>query len=209
MELDVLARLADVADGQFGYLTHAQSAAVIPPGDLQQLSAAGLVEHVSATVVRFRAGGRHLTPRLYAAWLDLDPATPGWERVGPRCGVVSHAAAARLWGVGAGPGPEVEFTVPHRPAGPVPPEVQFHVGALTEGQWTERHGMPVTTPVQTLRDLAATGRLDGAELGRVAWALMSAGHVSEEALAAGLAPDHPDPSATLRHWLDAADHLDG
>ncbi|MEU8024686.1 hypothetical protein AB0B88_20995 [Micromonospora haikouensis] len=207
MNLVVLARLADVADGQFGYLTHAQSATVIPPEDLRQLSTAGLVEDVSATVVRFRAGGRHPVPRLYAAWLDLDPVTPGWERVAPECGVVSHAAAARLWGVGVGPGPEVEFTVPQRPAMPVPPGVLLHVGALAEYQRTERHGMPVTTPAQTLRDLAATGRLDGAELGRVAWALMSSGQVSEEALAAGLAPDHPDPSTTLRQWLDAADHL--
>ncbi|MFI7074952.1 hypothetical protein [Micromonospora sediminicola] len=208
MNLDVLARLADVADGQFGYLTHTQSTNVISPGDLQQLSAAGLVEDVSATVVRFRAGGRHPVPRLYAAWLDLDPATPGWERVPPECGVVSHAAAARLWGVGAGPGPEVEFTVPRRPATPVPPGVLLHIGALAEHQRTERHGMPVTTPEQTLRDLAATGRLDGAELGRVAWALMSTGQVSEDTLAAGLSPDHPDPSATLRQWLDAADHFD-
>ncbi|MGA3538988.1 hypothetical protein ACK8GE_06790 [Micromonosporaceae bacterium DT194] len=209
MNLDAMARLADVADGQFGYFTHAQSATVMSPGDLQQLSAAGLVEDVSGTVIRFRAGGRHPAPRLYAAWLDLDPTTPGWERVAPECGVVSHAAAAMLWGVGAGPGPEIEFTVPHRPAGDVPPGVLLHVGALTEHQRTERHGMPVTTPAQTLRDLAATGRLDGAELGRVAWALMSAGQVSEEALITGLAPDHPDPAATLRQWLDAADHLDG
>jgi hypothetical protein len=209
VDLDVLARLADVAEGQFGYLTHTQSAAVASSGDLRQLSAAGLVEDVSPTVVRLRAGGRHPVPRLYAAWLDLDPATPGWERVAPDCGVASHAAAARLWGVSAGPGPEAEFTVPHHPVGPVPPGVLFHVGVLAEHQWGERHGVPVTTPAQTLRDLAATGRLDGAELGRVAWGLMSAGHVSEDALAAGLAPDHPDSLATLRQWLDAADHLDG
>lgn len=209
MDLNVLAHLAAVAEGQFGYLTHAQATAVTSTDDLRQLSTAGLLEDVSPTVVRLRAGGRHPAPRLYAAWLDLDPATPGWERVAPACGVASHAAAARLWGVGAGPGPEAEFTVPHAAAAPVPSGVLLHVRALAEHQWGERHGVPVTTPAQTLGDLAATGRLDGAELGRVAWAMMSAGHVSEDALAAGLAPDHRNPSAILRQWLDAADHLDG
>jgi hypothetical protein len=209
VDLNVLARLAAVADGQFGYLTHAQSSAVAPTGDLRQLSTVGLAEELSPSVMRLRAGGRHPVPRLYAAWLDLDPATPAWERVAPQCGVVSHAAAARLWGVSAGPGSAAEFTVPHRPAGPEPSGVSLHVGALAEHQWVERHGLPVTTPAQTLADLAATGRLDGAELGRVAWAMMSAGHVSEDALAAGLGPNHPHPSANLRQWLDAADHLDG
>jgi hypothetical protein len=245
VDLDALARLAAVADGQFGYVTRAQSAAVTPAGDLRRLIAAGLVEDVTPTVVRIRAGGRHPLPRLFAAWLALDPATPGWERTAPACGVVSHGAAARLWGVGAVPSADPEFTVPEKPKKPEKPEkpagpegtagpeemagleetaglagtsgtsgpedqpgrAGLHVAALAGHEWVERHGLPVTTPARTLADLAAAGRLDGAELGRVAWALLAAGHASEAELAAAL--DRPDPGETLRQWLDAADQLDG
>jgi hypothetical protein len=209
--LDVLGKLALLADGQFGQVTTQQARqADAGTGLLDQLRGAGLVEDVSADVVRIRAGGWHPAPRLYAAWLALDPGRPGWERTAPESGVVSHAAALRLWRAGDIPGPTIEFTVPAPPAAGVPAGVVLHTAQLSPGEWQEVDGLPVTSPARTLHDIAATGRLDGAELGRVAHALLRTGHTSRQLLAAAIAPADQDSGVTLLdQWLSAADYRDG
>jgi hypothetical protein len=155
----LLARVGDFAEGQFGQVTAEQAASV--GVDLAELVRAGFAEPVIDGVWRLRAGGRHEFPRVYAAWLRLEPATAGWERLVPASGVVSHGTALRVYRVGdeAGAGPE--FTT----SSPVTSSARVHTSSLGGGDWRSVAGLPITTPGRTLIDVA--GRLDTNELGRI------------------------------------------
>jgi hypothetical protein len=158
--------LADLAEGQCGFVTmrQADDAGV---GDLvQSLITNGVAEAVTPDVFRLRAGGRHPLPRLYAAWLALAPATPAWARSIPGSGVVSHYAAIRLYRVGDLPGPQLEFTFPgDEPTPSVDPNVRIHQAALPPEDLRTVESLPVTSPRRTLADIA--DRLDGGDMDRL------------------------------------------
>ncbi len=203
-ELQHLARLVDLAEGQYGLVTVAQATGRgVPPRRLDDLVDGGVLEPAADGVVRLRGGARHPHPRLLAAWLLLDPATPAWSRPAPAGGVVSHTSAVQLYGIGDRPGPGHEFTVP-RPA-PGVAHATVHVADVDDTDWRELHGLPVTRPGRTLVDLAVGGTLDLDELGRVA-----------DGLIRGRWADHEDLSAALDRHLratgqrgDGAAWLDG
>ncbi|WP_320068436.1 hypothetical protein [Micromonospora sp. RTGN7] len=66
--IDDIAKLADIADGQWGQVTAEQAGRVgVREAALAELEALHLIEPVMDGVVRLRAGGRHSMPRLYAA----------------------------------------------------------------------------------------------------------------------------------------------
>jgi very-short-patch-repair endonuclease len=68
--------------------------------------------------------------------------------------VLSHEPAAVLWRVRAGPARVIEVSVPaHRSPRPAGVVVHRRQG-LTADDFTQRMGIPVTTPVRTLVDLA-------------------------------------------------------
>lgn len=198
MELTVLARLAELADQQFGQLTRRQ--ATDAGADADELVGSGVAELVSGQVLRLRAGGRAAHPRLYAAWLELEPATPAAERSLPADGVVSHDSALRLYRVAGEPGPDAEFTVAN-PARPAQPGTVLHPGEVLEDEWTYLAGLPVTEPARTLIDLS--GRYDVDELARMAESLVSQQWIREPELRAALErgiarrPPPGDPD----HWI--------
>src|SRR3954452_7969265 len=81
--------------------------------------------------------------------------------VGERA-VLSHCAAADLWELRATKRPHIDVIAPrHRRGDPI---VAVHAHALSSHDATTRHGIPVTTPLRTLLDLAAV--IDERELER-------------------------------------------
>jgi hypothetical protein len=163
-----LARLGDYADGQYGHVTAEQATAV--GADLAEFAAIGFAEPVIDGVWRLRAGGHHNHPRLYAAWLRLDPTIPAPKRILPTSGVVSHGAALRLYQAGDEAGSQPEFTAPT----PLSVPARIHVAHLQSQDWQALTGLPVTSPARTLVDVV--GRLDTDELARILETLIVAGH---------------------------------
>ena len=155
VERDVLHRdraIATIAARQLGLVTAAD------------LEAAGIRR---GALARRIAAGR-LRP-LYRGVYVLGPVlVPNAERLGATlsCGTeaaLSHQAAAALWGIRPDHNGDIDVTVTRqlRPrAG-----IRIHrVRALDRQDTTRRHGIPVTTPVRTLLDLAAV--LDRSSLAR-------------------------------------------
>lgn len=137
-----LTRLRDLAEGQWGLVTLQQArAAGVAWRSLTRLVDAGLLERVAHGVYRTRGAAEPDHLDLRAAWLQLDPARPAWERLdGPDVAVVSHASAASLYGVGDLRADTHEFTLSHRRQtrrpdvrihrGRVPPERRILLGGL-------------------------------------------------------------------------------
>ncbi len=111
-----LARLRDLAESQWGLVTLQQVAATgVAWRSLTRLVEAGLVERVAHGVYRVRGGADPDHLGLRAAWLQLDPVHPAWQRLDdPQVAVVSHASAARLYRVGDLRADVHEFTLPYR-----------------------------------------------------------------------------------------------
>jgi hypothetical protein len=88
---------------------------------------------------------------LRAAWLQLAPEVPAWERK-PDLGVVSHRSAASVYGLGHLPADRHEFTIPQRRQ-TRRPDVRIHVRRLGGAEWTGLTGLPVTRPSRIASDL--------------------------------------------------------
>lgn len=181
LTLAALGRMAHVAEGQHGQVTQVQAAAAgLDAAALHQLFRCGVIEGVTAEVVRIRGGARAEFPELYAEWLCLDPATPAWERVEPACAVVSHGSALRVYRIGGPSRPGVEFTAPPTVAAHRRTTATIYPASLPADQVRRVGGLPVTTPARTLGDVAT--RLDLEELLRVADAFAAQGWATREQL---------------------------
>jgi hypothetical protein len=108
-----------------------------------------------------------VTPGRYVRsedWAELSPedrvvvrATAALDRLG-RPAVLSHSAAAALWGmplVGT-PGPTTSVTDPGRGRTHTGAHVTKHAAPLTEGDWTTLEHVRLTTPGRTAVDVALT-----------------------------------------------------
>lgn len=148
-----LTRLADIAQDQWGLVTRRQAEkAGTSPRTLARLSADGTVlERVAQGV--FRLAGAPIPDHidLRAAWLQLAPETPAWERTAEQ-GVVSHRSAAALYDLGHLPADRHEFTVPVRRQ-TRRPDVRLHTRAMQSGEWVTLRGLPVTRPSRIASDL--------------------------------------------------------
>jgi hypothetical protein len=88
---------------------------------------------------------------LRAAWLQLAPEVPAWERTADQ-GVISHRSAAALYGLGHLPADQHEFTIPRRHQ-TRRRDVRIHVRPLQRGEWARLAGLPVTRPARIASDL--------------------------------------------------------
>lgn len=148
-----LSRLAEVAEDQWGLLTRRQAQrAGVPRATLDRLAADGTV------LKRVAYGVYHLTGAptpdhldLRAAWLQLAPDVPAWERT-PSDGVVSHRSAAAVYGIGHLPADRHEFTVPTRKQSRRP-DVRLHHRTIGTGEWIQLRGLLVTLPSRIASDL--------------------------------------------------------
>ncbi|MDV7089739.1 type IV toxin-antitoxin system AbiEi family antitoxin domain-containing protein [Rhodococcus opacus] len=128
----------------------------------------------------------HLDARV--AWLALDPDAVVWERLDQPVpiGVLSHRTAAGLHGLGDLDADVVELTATRRIRLSLP-EVIVHRGVLSREDWQLVDGLPVTTPVRTIADLAAAGS-DAGHLASVVRDALTRGLATVEEVVAVLTP---------------------
>ncbi len=140
-----LTRLRDVAEGQWGLVTLQQArAAGVAWRSLMRLVEAGLLERVAHGIYRVRGAAEPDHLDLRAAWLQLDPARPAWQRLDdPDVAVVSHASAASLYGIGDLRADVHEFTLPHRRQ-TRRPDVRLHRGRVPSERRILLAGLPTT-----------------------------------------------------------------
>ena len=178
-------QLLTLAEEQWGLLTTRQVEATgMAWSTLSRTVRAGTLERVAHGVYRVRGAGEIDDLGLRAAWLQLNPSIPAWER-GPGDGVVSHRSAAALYGLGHLPADVYEFTLPQRRQ-TRRRDVRVHRGDV-EGHWTTLRGLPVTKPHLIAAGLLAEGEDPGA-VGQMAAEALRLGYDSTDAMAAGIAP---------------------
>ena len=181
--------LGGYTTGQWGMVTtrQAQSLGV---GDvtLHRLRTAGLLETVRHGVHATTSSPAAEARPEQAVWLSLRPATPAWERprLDPDGGVVSHRSAARLHGLGDLPDVRIELTVPRRRT-MRDPNVWLRTASLAESDVALLDGLPVTTPLRTIRDLLDR-RIDASHVATIVRQAIDAGQVTRTELPAAIAP---------------------
>jgi hypothetical protein len=147
-----VSRLGRIAEDQWGLITRRQAEeAGVSPATLQRLPGNGVLERVAQGVYRLSGAPQPDHLALRAAWLQLAPEVPAWERV-PEQGVVSHRSAATLYGVGHLPADRHEFTLPTRRQSRRP-DVRLHRGSV--GAAIELRGIPVMRPAEVAGGLLA------------------------------------------------------
>ena len=146
-----LSRISQIAEDQWGLLTRRQAElAGVSDASLQRLVTNGVLERVAHDVYHLGAAiPDHLD--LRAAWLQLVPKVPAWERT-PDQGIVSHRSAAALYGLGHLPADRHDFTFPG-PRESRRPDVRLHQGQIRQSEWSRLYGMPVTRPSRIASDL--------------------------------------------------------
>jgi hypothetical protein len=147
--------LSAIATDQWGLLTRRQAQeAGIPHATLERLTADGTVlERVAHGVYHLAGAPLPDHAALRAAWLQLEPAVPAWERT-PEQGIVSHRSAAALYGLGHLPADQHDFTLPARKRSRRK-DVRLHQRKLQPGEWISLRGIPVTRPSRIAGDLLA------------------------------------------------------
>lgn len=150
-----LSRLAEMASHQWGLITRRQAKeAGVSPATIQRLSADGsILERVAHGVYHLAGAPLPDNLELRAAWLQLAPGTPAWERTLDQ-GVVSHRSAAALYGLGHLPADTHEFTLPARRQ-TRRPDVRIHRRPLDSDECIQLRGLPVTRPSRIAHDLLA------------------------------------------------------
>jgi predicted transcriptional regulator of viral defense system len=148
-----VSKLAELAEDQWGLVTRSQALhAGISPATLARLAADGSVlERVGHGVYRLAGTPPSDHLPLRAAWLELAPDVPAWERTDEQ-GVVSHRSAAALYGLGHLPADRHEFTFFGRRQSRRP-GVRIHRRPLRNDEWINLGGLPVTRPSRTASDL--------------------------------------------------------
>lgn len=161
----VVQRLGEIAEDQWGLVTRRQAeAAGISRATIARLSAAdpgpAVLERVASAVYHLRGAPLPDHVDLRAAWLQLAPDVPAWQRTAGQ-GIVSHRSAASLYGLGHLPADRHEFILAARRQSRRP-DVRLHFRAVPEGEWVELGGLPVTRPSRTAADLLTDGEDPGA-----------------------------------------------
>lgn len=148
-----LGRLTEMAEEQWGLLTRQQALGLgTPPRTLDRLTAErGALQKVAHGVYRLGGAPPPDHEDLRAAWLQLAPRVPVWERVESQ-GVVSHRSGADMYGVGHLPEERHEFTLATRHQ-TRRPDVRLHRRKLTDAEWIILRGLPVTRPSRIVSDL--------------------------------------------------------
>jgi hypothetical protein len=149
------ARLAAVAVAQHGAFTRAQAIA-------EGFSASQIERRVH------RAVWVRVLPRVYRhGSTPTSKVLSHWAAVlwaGPDC-ALSHLSAAAVWGIHESPGAGPELIVPRDRAPRVDGVVVHRVTPIAAGDVVSVRGLPITSPVRTIIDLAgavAEGELDAA-----------------------------------------------
>lgn len=148
-----LERIGPIAEDQWGLITRRQAEkAGIPDTTLERLTSDGAtLERVAQGVYRLNGTPLPDHLQLRAAWLQLAPDVPAWDRT-VHDGVVSHRSAATVYGLGDLPADRHEFTVPARRQSRRS-DVRLHTRKLQPSEWVDLRGLPVTRPSRIASDL--------------------------------------------------------
>ncbi len=147
-----LSRLSHIAEDQWGLVTRRQAErAGISRSTLQRLVTASILEREAHGVYHLAGAPTPDHLELRAAWLQLAPDVPAWER-SPDQGVVSNRSAAALYELGHLPADEHSFTLPARRQSRRP-DVRLHQRHLAHGEWVSLRGLFVTRPSRIASDL--------------------------------------------------------
>jgi hypothetical protein len=182
-----LTLLRELAQDQWGLVTRRQLVdAGIGSSALERLvSPDGALERVAWGVYQLAGSPIPDHRDLRAAWLQLAPEIPAWERTAAQ-GVISHRSAAALYGLGHLPADQHEFTVPHRHQSRRP-DVRIHVRPVGGGEWDRVDGLPVTRPRRIATDLIQA-REDPEAVAQVITETVRRSYDSPGAFASALAP---------------------
>jgi hypothetical protein len=156
---EVRAAIAQLAASQWGLITTAQAtAAGATRMLLTRMTDNGELERVVYGVYAVPAASADEQLEKRALWLTLDPTTPAEERLTRRheSGVLSHATAAALHGIGNILDYRVEITTPNRHQSRRR-DLRLHRAELRPDETTYAEGLPVTTAARTISDLVAAG----------------------------------------------------
>lgn len=148
-----LERIAELAEEQWGLVTRRQlDDAGVPDTTLERLTDQNSVlERIARGVYRLVGSPTPDHMELRAAWLQLAPEIPAWERT-DSSGVVSHRSAAALYGIGHLPADRHEFTLTKRKQSRRR-DVRLHQRALSHDEWIQLRGLPTTRPARIVSDL--------------------------------------------------------
>ncbi|HXC25857.1 MAG TPA: type IV toxin-antitoxin system AbiEi family antitoxin domain-containing protein [Gemmatimonadaceae bacterium] len=142
----------EIADGQLGYVTTAQARAIgLGHAAIANLHHTGAVDRISQGVYRLARYPRSAVDEYMEA--SLWPSARGTEIRG----VISYASALALWEMSDVSPAKIHLTVSptYRLRRTPPPVLVLHRAALREADITWQHGIPVTTPMRTIRDCHA------------------------------------------------------
>jgi hypothetical protein len=200
-----LQALADLSEEQWGLFTKRQAEATgMAWTTLARLARQGPAERIAHGVYRLRGAPPDEDLDLRAAWLQLAPDIPVWQR-GLDQGVVSHRSAAALYGLGHLPADVHQFTLPERRQ-TRRPDVRLHQTRLRADQWPRRRGLPVTRPARIAADLLADLE-DPAAVAQVVIDALRAAADDPASVARAIAPRaagfglRPDDGPGLLAWL--------
>ncbi|MDK1039570.1 MAG: type IV toxin-antitoxin system AbiEi family antitoxin domain-containing protein [Actinomycetota bacterium] len=174
--------LGDIADAQRGCFTRAQAASEgVDDMRLQRAVHNGSIERLDHGVYRITGAGQDPHQAIRVAWLRLSPGESPRERTQRPHLWVSHRSAARLLDLGVVAADVPEFITDRRIQTKADVVVRIRAGGLERSEWMIFDGFAVTTPAQTVADLAAD-RMDGGHLGRIASDATERGMTSREEL---------------------------
>jgi predicted transcriptional regulator of viral defense system len=149
-----LKKVSELAEDQWGLITRRQAEdAGVSRQTLDRLVAGSVLERVGHGVYRIAGTPEPDHLDLRAAWLQLAPGVPAWQRTAEQ-GVVSHRSAAALYGLGHLPPDRHEFTLASRRQ-TRRPDVRLHTLHLGDAEWIELRGLPVTRPSRIAADMLA------------------------------------------------------
>lgn len=179
-------QLLTIAEEQWGLLTTAQAhTAGMAWSTVARMVRAGSLDRLARGVYRLHGSGVADHLDLRAAWLQLHPNMPAWERT-PGDGIVSHRSAADLYGLGHLPADTHEFTVPRRTQ-TRRQDVRLHRAEVTREEWSWLRGLPVTRPRRIAADLLAD-REDPHAVGQVIADALRPGYDDPGSVAEAIAP---------------------
>jgi predicted transcriptional regulator of viral defense system len=192
--------VADAASEQWGLMTTAQASRI---GVSAQVMARWAREGAMTRLVHgvYKVAGSPYDPRddLRAAWLMLDPKRTATERIAAAelDLVISHRSAAQLHNLGDLDADVYEFTVVgRRQSRRTDVRIHTRATAIPPASWTLVGGLPVTTVLTTIVDLAAV-QTDGGHLGGIVRDALATAVVNLDNLSEGLRPYAHRYGATL------------
>lgn len=182
--------VAELASEQSGLVTsrQARAAASVTPQQIKRMADSGMLQRLHHGIYRLAhvPYDEHLDKRL--AWIALDPEHVTWDRLDQDVptGVLSHRTAAEMHRLGDLDADVVELTATRRIRLSLP-SVTIHRGHLSRDDWQTVEGLPVTTPVRTISDLAAAS-IDAGHLATIVRDVLTRNLATTEEVASVLAP---------------------